>query len=108
MAISLSVLAVLWREIGLEPVSYSMASKRWGQWFWNYKCRYISTFDYRWEIFIYFFRMVEGPEMRIQSLKQAFQSNFTKKYFLGTLLIYLNDVYLCFLWAFTNWLYQEL
>ncbi|WP_034553034.1 DUF975 family protein [Carnobacterium funditum] len=97
MAISLSVLAVLWREIGLNPVSYSMASNDGDNGSGTTSAGIISTLI-TVGISYTFLDWLRDPEMRIQSLKQAFQV-FTKKYFLGTLLIYLMTSIFVFLWA---------
>ncbi|WP_414839569.1 DUF975 family protein [Carnobacterium sp. TMP28] len=95
MVISLSVLTVLVRELMIEPASYVPPADNSGS--GSTSTGIISAF-LTIGISYTFLDWLRDPEMQIRPFKQAFQV-FTKKYFLGTLLVYIFTAIFTALWT---------
>ncbi|SEL24290.1 Uncharacterized membrane protein [Carnobacterium iners] len=95
MAISLSVLAVLIKELMIEPASYAPPADNSGS--GSTITGIVSAF-LTIGISYTFLDWLRNPEMQIRPFKQAFQV-FTKKYFLGTLLVYIFTAIFTILWT---------
>ncbi len=94
MAISLGVLTVLFKELMANPDIYNTAPSDGSG---STSTGIVSAF-LTIGISFTFLDWLREPEMRIQPFKQAFQV-FTRKYFIGTLLIYVLTAIFVTLWT---------
>lgn len=94
MAISIGVLAVLFKDLMANPDMYNTTSSEGSG---STSTGIISAF-LTVGISFTFLDWLRDPEMRIQPFKHAFQV-FTKKYFVGTLLVYLLTAIFVTLWT---------
>ena len=94
MAISLGVLAVLFKDLMVNPDVYDTApSGSSGSTSTGIVSAFLTV-----GISFTFLDWLREPEMQIQPFKQAFQV-FTRKYFIGTLLIYVLTAIFVTLWS---------